>query len=590
MDSKIPSGFPGPKEAIRSGSKCRTAVTAALSVLAVTALIRGNFFPSPWFLARSGSTSKQSAGSEWTWSSIKPSRTLEWHSCFENGEYDCARLDVPMDWQEPSDDHRVVLAITRIRATDKLDYRWPVIFNPGGPGGSGVWSLKNHGKMLQEIIGVNHDLISFDPRGVGASIPRIQCWSTPQQRQNWGLQDPGVLDSHESIVGELFARATAYSQACESAMKASGILEHSSTTPTARDMLEIVYQTGYSKLKYWGFSYGTILGGVFAAMYPDKVERLVSDGNVDYREWFNSEHVNFIRDTDKVLFAFYEFCYQAGPEKCAFHGPTSEAIMGRFVDLLNALKRHPVIVPADPEEGPEVPMLVTYSKVMRLLSTTLYQPLEQFENFAKIIAALEKKDGRPYYRRYNPSKPAPAPACAPQPVSPFEPPPGIVEGTGDAFPVIMCADHPAVSNMTLEEIQRETDGILELSPGTGATEVPYQMTCNQRTTRPCWRFSGPFEGKTSHPILFIANQADNITPLVSARNNSAGFPGSRLLIQNSFGHTTLAAPSECTRGHIRAYFQNGTLPEPDTKCEGDSHPFGPFAEAGVRFYQPSLFM
>lgn len=36
-----------------------------------------------------------------------------------------------MDWQEPSDDHRVVLAITRIRATDKSDYRGPVIFNPG---------------------------------------------------------------------------------------------------------------------------------------------------------------------------------------------------------------------------------------------------------------------------------------------------------------------------------------------------------------------------------------------------------------------------------------------------------------------------
>lgn len=71
MDSKIPSGFPLPKEAIRSGSKCRTVVTAALSVLAVTALVRGNFFPGPWSLAGSGSTFKQSADSEWTWSSVR---------------------------------------------------------------------------------------------------------------------------------------------------------------------------------------------------------------------------------------------------------------------------------------------------------------------------------------------------------------------------------------------------------------------------------------------------------------------------------------------------------------------------------------
>jgi hypothetical protein len=36
-----------------------------------------------------------------------------------------------MDWQHPTDDKRVVLAITRLRATTDVDYRGPLIMNPG---------------------------------------------------------------------------------------------------------------------------------------------------------------------------------------------------------------------------------------------------------------------------------------------------------------------------------------------------------------------------------------------------------------------------------------------------------------------------
>lgn len=88
------------------------------------------------------------------------------------------------------------------------------------------------------------------------------------------------------------------------------------------------------------------------------------------------------------------------------------------------------------------------------------------------------------------------------------------------------------------------------------------------------KHTGPFEAKTAFPILFIANMADNATPLVSARNNAQGFEGSVLLVQKSYGHTTLAAPSTCTAGRIRAYFQDGQLPPHGTECEADRQPFG----------------
>lgn len=199
----------------------------------------------------------------WKWSYIEPSRTLRWHRCY-NDTYDCARLDVPMDWLNPSDDPsgRVVLAIIRLKATEPDNYRGSIIFNPGGPGGSGVYALRDRGALLQTIAGKNHDIISFDPRGIGASVPRVDCWGSEEKSRLWALQDVGVVDAHPGVIYDAFARATAFSQTCEKNMIKSGLLSHISTASHARDLLEIMNQTGQDKLKYWGFSYGTILGGV----------------------------------------------------------------------------------------------------------------------------------------------------------------------------------------------------------------------------------------------------------------------------------------------------------------------------------------
>jgi hypothetical protein len=215
-----------------------------------------------------------------TWSDITPSRELDWHSCYDD-QFDCARVDLPMDWLEPSEDHRIILAVIRLRADvepNSLDYKGPVFFNPGGPGGSGVWAMLDRGRRIQAITGRNHDIITFDPRGIGGSLPRVDCWRSAEKQRIWDLQDLGIVDAYPGIVNDAFIRAGAYSQVCQQAMEGSQLLNHISTPSHARDMLELLRLTGHDKLRFWGFSYGTILGGYFAALYPDKVERLVSDG------------------------------------------------------------------------------------------------------------------------------------------------------------------------------------------------------------------------------------------------------------------------------------------------------------------------
>ncbi|CAK7231730.1 hypothetical protein SCUCBS95973_008017, partial [Sporothrix curviconia] len=379
---------------------------------------------------------------------------------------------VPMDWLSPTEDLRVVLAVIRLPATVRENYGGPVFFNPG------------------DIVGKNYDIITFDPRGIGASVPRIDCWASAQNNQFWDLQDVGVVDALPGTVYEAYARMGAYTHVCETSMGDTGILSHSSTASHARDMLEILHQLGEEKLKYWGFSYGTVLGGTFAAMYPDKVERLVSDGNVDLREWYEKKHLNFLRDTDKVMQAFFDLCHRAGPDTCAFYAESPTAIRIRLEALLATLKVQPVIVPADKEIGPEIPDIVTYSRVRKVLSSTLYQPQRAFERFARTLLALEKGDGRPFYEQ--------------------------TAGTIEAFVDIVKSYE-------------------EMSYAAGATNVNFPIACVNRKIRPKWRFSGPFEGNTSFPILYVANIADNVTPLISARNNSAGFPGSVVLVQHSYG-------------------------------------------------------
>jgi pimeloyl-ACP methyl ester carboxylesterase len=55
-------------------------------------------------------------------------------------------------------------------------------------------------------------------------------------------------------------------------------LSHINTPNIARDMDLIRSLTGYQTLEYWGFSYGTLLGTMYAALFPNQVGKMILDG------------------------------------------------------------------------------------------------------------------------------------------------------------------------------------------------------------------------------------------------------------------------------------------------------------------------
>mgnify|MGYP001795563279 CR=1 FL=1 len=65
------------------------------------------------------------------------------------------------------------------------------------------------------------------------------------------------------------------------------ILGHARTTDTVQDLETLRVALGQDKINYYGFSYGTYIGQVYATLHPDRVGRFVFDGVVDpSRIWY----------------------------------------------------------------------------------------------------------------------------------------------------------------------------------------------------------------------------------------------------------------------------------------------------------------
>lgn len=61
------------------------------------------------------------------------------------------------------------------------------------------------------------------------------------------------------------------------------------TSFAARDLIEIVDALeDDGLLRFWGTSYGTVLGSTVAAMFPDRIDRMVIDAVLNPHEYFNS--------------------------------------------------------------------------------------------------------------------------------------------------------------------------------------------------------------------------------------------------------------------------------------------------------------
>ena len=194
-----------------------------------------------------------------------------WTDC-GNG-FLCAEIRVPRDYNVPSSGY-LNLSIVRLPATDPKHRIGSIVVNPGGPGASGVDFVRQDAEaFFSTAMRKRFDIVGFDPRGVNASSP-IRCIDNldPLARLDPSPDDPAELKA-------LVDSARSYAHQCGARNDAT--LPYLSTDAVARDLDLIREAIGEKQITYVGFSYGTLIGALYADLYPQHIRAMVLDGAID---------------------------------------------------------------------------------------------------------------------------------------------------------------------------------------------------------------------------------------------------------------------------------------------------------------------
>jgi pimeloyl-ACP methyl ester carboxylesterase len=206
---------------------------------------------------------------------------LAWGPCEEVptaelvGTLECATLLVRADHADPHSD------ILEIALARRLATAGPavgtIVVNPGGPGGSGVDSVARDGGSVPEALRERYDVVSFDPRGSHRS-GQVTCVPDAEFHRYLDEVDPLPDPGDEAALADYQARVVAFEQACVD--RHGELLARLGTRFVARDVEALRRALGIEALTWFGYSYGTLLGTVYAQEFPTRVRAMVHDGPV----------------------------------------------------------------------------------------------------------------------------------------------------------------------------------------------------------------------------------------------------------------------------------------------------------------------
>jgi pimeloyl-ACP methyl ester carboxylesterase len=463
--------------------------------------------------------------------------TLSWADCGDG--FQCGTLAVPVDWKAPRGE-TLPLAVIRRTAASPEQRLGALVLNYGGPGRSGVESLRASWQSLPTEVQDRFDLVSFDPRGTGASRP-IDCVDDSF------LDFSGLLPDVPTTAAQLDAvhrYSQAFADGCRQRM--GTYAGQVGTRNTARDMEAIRIALGEAKLNYLGYSYGGALGATYAQMFPTHIRSMVLDGPPDY--WQSARDYNDAQAAafKNALDAFFAWCQQTSCALAAV-GPPADVLD----QLIDRVRQAPLpadyVVDGVIRKGSLTPSLLENGVISLLYDETRGWPL-----LASYLrdAAQDAWGGPLLYRADLFLGRATDGTWAPD---------------VEAISVINCVDRPAIGKLDATQELAEVARLqAQLPPWGGAW-----------ATQGCVGMPKPARGDKlgnvtvtgARPVLVVGNTGDPATPYAGVQAVAARIQGARLLTFDSVEHTAFGSGrSACIDDAVDAYLVDGTLPPPGMHC------------------------
>ncbi|MGW0996289.1 alpha/beta hydrolase [Streptomyces sp. NPDC002523] len=452
----------------------------------------------------------------------------------------CGWVSVPLDYTKP-DGKQIKLAVDHIGNTGTpAERQGALIYNPGGPGGSGLrfpTRVTNKNPVWANVAKA-YDFVGFDPRGVGHSAP-ISCID-PQEFVKAPKADPVPDSGADKLAQRKLARE--YADGC---YERSGEMLPQMTTPnTARDLDVIRAALGEKKINYLGVSYGTYLGAVYGTLFPGHIRRMLVDSVVDPARdniWYEA---NLNQD---VAFEgrWKDWEDWVAANDATFHlGTTREAVQAQWLKVRATAKKSPIGGVVGPAE------LISFFQSAPYYDST-------WVSIATVFSKYVAGDTQ-----------ALVDAAAPDMSDTAG---NISSENGNAvYTAVECTD--AKWPTSWERWDRDNTRLNK--------DYPFMTWANAWMNLPCatWpvKQQTPVDvrtGKGLPPVLIVQSTRDAATPYAGAVELHKRFKGSRLITEKDAGsHGVTGLVNPCINQRVDAYLVNGQLDTSDVTCTPHATP------------------